>query len=236
MKKQLFSLTLLSALISWSALAAGPVANIQVTGDIKPPTCTVNAGDNDILFDYGRISPSLIPQSTNYQLPIIASTLEVVCDAQTFLTFIPTDNYTINSVETSIQDEVFGLVDASDTTKEVGRVGYVIKDLYVDNEPAYLGRSGTRTSTAAWWSDSLIRNAIIGWTSLEQKNVADPSELQLVAGKKFTATLSTGNHTTAGGVHATAILSKDSLIEQNIDITNGLDYLGQVILTFNFGI
>lgn len=149
MKKQLFGLTLLSALVSSSALATGSVANLQVKGDIKPPTCIVNAGDNDILFDYGRISPSVIPQSTNYQLPIRTTTLEVVCDAQTFLTFTSTDNYTINSVETSIQDEVFGLVDASDTTKEVGRVGYVIKDLSVDNEPAYLGRSGTKTASAA---------------------------------------------------------------------------------------
>lgn len=236
MKKQLFGLTLLSAFVSSSALATGSVANLQVKGDIKPPTCIVNAGDNDILFDYGRISPSVIPQSTNYQLPIRTTTLEVVCDAQTFLTFTSTDNYTINSVETSIQDEVFGLVDASDTTKEVGRVGYVIKDLSVDNEPAYLGRSGTKTASAAWWADSLVRNAVIGWTSLQQNNVANPSELQLVAGKKFTATLSTGTHTTSGGVLATAILSKDRLSEESIDITNGLDYLGQVTLTFNFGV
>lgn len=111
-----------------------------------------------------------------------------------------------------------------------------VDNMSVDNEYAYLGRSRTRTISVGWWSDSLVRNAVIGWTASEQVEAATPSELQLVPGKKFIATLSAGTHTTKAGIFGTAILSKNQLSEENIDISNGLDYVGQVTLTFNFGV
>ena len=67
MKKNFLYFTLLAA-ISTSALAVTPSAQLQINGDIKPPTCTINSANNtEVVFDYGRISPSLIPQSSNYQ-------------------------------------------------------------------------------------------------------------------------------------------------------------------------
>ncbi|HGN1887798.1 TPA: fimbrial protein, partial [Proteus mirabilis] len=64
MKKVLLSLTML-AIISTPVLAKSPVANLKINGDIKPPTCTINgATQSDVIFDYGVISPTLIPQST----------------------------------------------------------------------------------------------------------------------------------------------------------------------------
>lgn len=233
LKKTIFSLSVMA--LSGAALSA-PVANIKVTGDIKPPTCMVNGGNNDILFDYGKISPTVIPQSTNYQLPVRTATIEILCDAQTFLTFTATDNYTIDTAESAIKDEVFGLVDASDTTKEIGRVGYAMTNLTVDNKAAYLGRSGTKTATAPWWNDSLIREGIMAWTSVGQPNVDDLNELKLIPGEKFNATISSGTHVAGGNIAATAILSKDKLSAGDVNITSGLDYISQVTLTFNFGV
>ncbi|EOV8629492.1 TPA: fimbrial protein, partial [Proteus mirabilis] len=64
MKKVLLSLAMLSV-ISTPVLAKAPVANLKINGDIKPPTCTINgATQSDVIFDYGVISPTLIPQST----------------------------------------------------------------------------------------------------------------------------------------------------------------------------
>ncbi|HIE6172277.1 TPA: fimbrial protein, partial [Proteus mirabilis] len=64
MKKLLLSLTML-VIISTPVLAKSPVANLKINGDIKPPTCTINgATQSDVIFDYGVISPTLIPQST----------------------------------------------------------------------------------------------------------------------------------------------------------------------------
>ncbi len=58
-----------AALLCSSAFSA-PIGNLKVAGDIKPPTCTVNgATQSDVIFDYGRISPSLIPVSSVYQYP-----------------------------------------------------------------------------------------------------------------------------------------------------------------------
>ena len=68
MKKLLLSLTML-AIISTPVLAKSPVANLKINGDIKPPTCTINgATQSDVIFDYGVISPTLIPQSKIYSI------------------------------------------------------------------------------------------------------------------------------------------------------------------------
>jgi len=238
MKKNLLAISLLTILSSSLAWAVEPVANIQVTGAVKPPTCTINGGDNDILFDYGRISPSMIPQSNNYQLPVRTATITVLCDANTYLTFTPTDSYTISTADKTILDEVFGVVDASDTTKEVGFVGYSLSNLTVDDKPAFAGRYGANTavSPSTWWGDSLIRNAVIGWTSELQTHVSSPSQLKLISGKKFDAKISTGTHQTAGGVPATAILSRDKLTANGIELNEGVDFIGQVTLAFSFGV
>ncbi len=60
MKKALLSLAMLTV-ISTPVLAKTPVANLKINGDIKPPTCTVNgATQSDVIFNLGKISPTLI--------------------------------------------------------------------------------------------------------------------------------------------------------------------------------
>ncbi len=84
MKKLLLSLTML-AIISTPVLAKSPVANLKINGDIKPPTCTINgATQSDVIFDYGVISPTLIPQSKIYSYPasMVQNTVTVECGCQ----------------------------------------------------------------------------------------------------------------------------------------------------------
>ena len=96
MKKVLLSLAMLS-IISAPVLAKTPAANLKINGDIKPPTCTVHgATQSDVIFDYGVISPTLIPQSKNYEYPLATgkNTVTVECDAKTYLTFVASDTWT----------------------------------------------------------------------------------------------------------------------------------------------
>lgn len=242
MKKQLISLSLLATCISINAFAAGPTANIQVTGDIKPPTCTVNGGDNDLLYNLGNISPSVIPQDSTYNgLPSLTNNLTVTCDAETFLTFKATDNYPNEFIQTpgmnsNYQAHTFNLVDDTDTTKTVGGVGFAWDNVTVDGETAYLSRANDGDYDNGTWAGAnwMIKGATTGWTGEQQKYVA-PSALSLLSGKNFTATFknSTGVNY---GVARTYLHSKNMLTDDGVDIADGVDYLGQIVLTFNFGV
>ena len=113
MKKVLLSLTML-AIMSTPVLAKSPVANLKINGDIKPPTCTINgATQSDVLFDYGRISPSLIPQSKIYSYSGIVAhnVVTVECDAKTYLTFVASDTYGDTELSVNNTSEWFHLVD-----------------------------------------------------------------------------------------------------------------------------
>ncbi|HEJ9541987.1 TPA: type 1 fimbrial protein [Proteus mirabilis] len=84
MKKKFLYLALLT-IVSSSSFAATPSAKLKINGDIKPPTCSINGGNQEILFDYGNISPSIIPESTNYALGSQYADIKISCDVDTFL-------------------------------------------------------------------------------------------------------------------------------------------------------
>ncbi|MCW2257591.1 type 1 fimbria pilin [Providencia alcalifaciens] len=235
MKKQLLGLSVLVAFLSTSALAAGPVANIQVTGDIKPPTCTVNgATQSDVIFDLGKISPSLIPQSQNYKYPtnITKNTVTVECDANTYLTFNAIDTYGDTPLDvgtTTKGDGIFHLVDNDNITTSVGGILFVWATPTVDGNPAYISRANDVPLSFTGDSAVLAKQVTNGWTATQQTSV-DKNELDLIAGKVFSTTFKQGNSSSA------FILSRDSLNEKQIDITNGLDFIGEAVLAFSFGV
>lgn len=242
MKKTVLTLSLVSLFIS-STVFAAPVANLKVVGNITPPTCTVNGGDNvDLIYNFGDIAPSVIPQNTTYNdLPPISNNLTVTCDAETFLTFKATDNYPNAFIQTpgmniNFRSHTFNLVDSTDTTKTVGGIAYQWSDVTVDGQPAYISRANDGENDNGTWSGSerIVKNATNGWTTTQQMYVA-PSALDLLSGKIFEATF---NNVTgvSYGVSRTYLHSKTMLTNDEIDITNGLDYIGQVVLTFNFGV
>ncbi|MCW2257592.1 type 1 fimbria pilin [Providencia alcalifaciens] len=241
--KKIFVLPSLVACLSTSALAAGPVANIQVTGDIKPPTCTVNGGDNDLVYSFGNISPSVIPQNTTYNsLPSLSNNLTVTCDADTFLTFKATDNYPNGYTPTpgmnvNYESALFNLVSAEDTTKTIGGIIFIYSNILVDGKTQFLSKADDAPYWNGTWGGSFITiGATTGFTSIQQANVA-LSDLSLISGKEFSFDISNrvGEYMSTG-VGYTIIHSKTMLANNEVDITNGLDYLGQAILTFSFGV
>lgn len=240
-KKSLLVLALTS--VSTAALSA-PVANLKVSGKITPPTCTVNgSNETDLLYSFGDISPTVIPQDSTYNgLPGLSNNLTVTCDAETFLTFKATDNYPnpfdekVSGANINFRSHVFNLVNSVDTTKNVGGISYRIRNATVDGEPRYLSRANNGFQDNGQWTpaDMFVKDATMGWTSEQQRYVA-LSDLKLQSGKVFSANI-LSDKAIGYGVSRTFLHSKSALTKDGIDITNGLDYLGQAVLAFNFGI
>ncbi|HEK1815094.1 fimbrial protein [Proteus mirabilis] len=230
MKKVLLSLAMLS-IISAPVLAKTPAANLKINGDIKPPTCTVHgATQSDVIFDYGVISPTLIPQSKNYEYPLATgkNTVTVECDAKTYLTFVASDTYDSAELANDTTGQ-FHLVDKANPETAVGAAFFIWTNITVDGKPAYISRANDVAITGNKFNNVLYKGPTNGWTSEQQSDI-NKNSLSLISGEIFQANFSQGK------TSRTFILSKDALSKKGIDIADGLDFVGEVVLTFNFGV
>ncbi|WP_350435063.1 DUF1120 domain-containing protein, partial [Proteus mirabilis] len=227
----LLSLTML-AIISTPVLAKSPVANLKINGDIKPPTCTINgATQRDVIFDYGVISPTLIPQSTVYSYSDIGvqNTVTIECDAKTYLTFTASDTYADTELSVNNTSGWFHLVDKANPETAVGAAFFAWDNVTVDSKPAYISRANDVSITGTSYNNALYKGPTNGWTSERQTSV-DKNALALISGEIFQASFRQGL------TMSTFILSKDELSKKGIDLSNGLDFMGEAVLTFNFGV
>ncbi|QHA71322.1 DUF1120 domain-containing protein [Proteus mirabilis] len=231
MKKVLLSLAML-AIISTPVLAKSPVANLKINGDIKPPTCTINgATQRDVIFDYGVISPTLIPQSTVYSYSDIGvqNTVTIECDAKTYLTFTASDTYADTELSVNNTSGWFHLVDKANPETAVGAAFFAWDNVTVDSKPAYISRANDVSITGTSYNNALYKGPTNGWTSEKQTSV-DKNALALISGEIFQASFRQGM------TMSTFILSRDELSKKGIDLSNGLDFMGEAVLTFNFGV
>lgn len=231
MKKVLLSLAMLSV-ISTPVLAKAPVANLKINGDIKPPTCTINgATQSDVIFDYGVISPTLIPQSKIYSYPasIAQNTVTIECDAKTYLTFTASDTYADTELSVNNTSGWFHLVDKANPETAVGAAFFAWDNVTVDSKPAYISRANDVAITGDSFNNVLYKGATNGWTSEKQSDV-NKNSLKLISGEIFQSNFRQGM------TQNTFILSRDELSKKGIDLSNGLDFMGEAVLTFNFGV
>jgi len=200
--------------------------------NIKPPTCTIKgAAQKDIIFDYGKISPSLIPKSTIYSYSGIVTNnaITIECDANTYLTFVVSDTYGDTELSVNNTSGWFHLVDKSNPEHTVGAADFVLTNVTVDGKPAYISRANDVAITGTNYSNVIYKGPTFGWTSKQQTDV-DKNALALIPGQVFQSTLGYGKS------NGTFILSKDELSKKGIDLSNGLDFIGEAVLTFNFGV
>ncbi|WP_107034420.1 fimbrial protein [Proteus mirabilis] len=231
MKKVLLSLTML-AIISTPVLAKSPVANLKINGDIKPPTCTINgATQSDVIFDYGVISPTLIPQSKIYSYPasMAQNTVTIECDAKTYLTFTASDTYADTELSVNNTSGWFHLVDKKNPETAVGAAFFVWDNVTVDSKPAYISRANDVAITGDNFNNVLYKGPTNGWTSEKQSDV-NKNSLKLISGEIFQSNFRQGMK------QNTFILSRDELSKKGIDLSDGLDFMGEAVLTFNFGV
>ena len=193
--------------------------------------CTVHgATQSDVIFDYGVISPTLIPQSKNYEYPLATgkNTVTVECDAKTYLTFVASDTYDSAELANDTTGQ-FHLVDKANPEAAVGAAFFIWTNITVDGKPAYISRANDVAITGNKFNNVLYKGPTNGWTSEQQSDI-NKNSLSLISGEIFQANFSQGK------TSRTFILSKDALSKKGIDIADGLDFVGEVVLTFNFGV
>ncbi len=111
----------------------------------------------------------------------------------------------------------------------MGGILFVWADVTVDGKPSFLSRAN---DAAIGFSDNsavMVKEVTNGWTAKQQENV-NKNNLDLISGQVFSANFKPGK------VSSAFILSKDSLDKKGVDISSGLDFIGEAILTFNFGV
>lgn len=214
--------TLLAAILTvatGSAFAAGPVANLKIDGKVTPPTCTVNGAEQgELVADLGAISPGMLNKTSRYTIPVVTVSLSVSCNAQTYLTFIPTDTYAGHGTGPSRSN----LVSDKNKSALVGDLFYLMSNMKVDGKDAYYGRQINGLGKR----DFLPLNGFISaWTTLSQKDV-DVSTFKLASGKVFSADFTVNGQ----------ILSTDALKANGVDLSERVDFVSETVLAFNFGI
>ncbi|WP_368870436.1 fimbrial protein [Proteus mirabilis] len=171
-KKNLLVISLLT-LSSSIAFAATPTAKLKVSGDIQPPTCTINGETSETIVEYTfAVTPGLFPAKGDLTLEPQSKNIVVTCDAKTYLAFIPTDNRA--GTEKKEGESYFGLgsykmaVDGKEAVD--AKVGYytvsmknatVKEDLASEEKKAYIidSRNGRASSKM------LVKNDSLGWAS-----------------------------------------------------------------------
>lgn len=236
MKKAALVLSLVGALFSGSAISSSPVANLKINGNIKPPTCTVNGVvQNDVIFNFGKTSLGLIPQSTTYRYSgsELQETVTVECDAETYLTFVALDIYGNTPLSVNNTNEWFHLVDVSKPDKSVGATLFNMINVFVDGKKAYISQANDAGLTGDMiWSTILYSGPTHAFTS-EQQTRVDKNMLKLVGGKLFQVSFKI---MTNSPILQSFILSKNELNQKGIDTSDGFDFMGEAVLTFKFGV
>ncbi|MEX9853177.1 fimbrial protein, partial [Proteus mirabilis] len=176
-------------------------------------------------------SPTLIPQSKIYSYPasMAQNTVTVECDAKTYLTFVASDTYDNTELSVNNTSDWFHLVDKANPETAVGATYFAWDNVTVDGKPAYISRANDVAITGESFNNVLYKGPTNGWTS-EQQTSVDKNALTLISGKIFQSNFRQGM------TKNTFILSRDELSKKGIDLSNGLDFMGEAVLTFNFGV
>lgn len=218
-----------------SEVLSAPIANIKVLGDIKPPTCKINGVEqNDVVLNFGKISTSLIPLSNYYELKgdVARNKVTITCDAETYLTFIATDTYADSQAFPSnvAAIQYFHLVNMLDTNQTIGGAVINWDNVYVDGKPSYISRVDVPEARR---DDILYQNIINGFTAAKQSNIgSDAKNLNLISGKVFSAEF--GDFDTS--TYNSFIFSKNIMNGRKINFNDGIDYIGEAVISFSFGV
>ncbi|WP_392434265.1 hypothetical protein ACF3VQ_07290 [Yersinia sp. HM-2024] len=142
MKSYILTLIIFSVLIvSVSAQSALPTAELTVKGQVTPPTCTVTAPEGGV-YNVGEIPGITIKSSAITVLPTITKNWLVICDLETYLSVMGSEN----RVGSSMSNGQYGLGFVNDT----GRIGdYFINmsNAKVDGVSKYFYKQNEQANT-----------------------------------------------------------------------------------------
>ncbi|MBH1922352.1 DUF1120 domain-containing protein [Serratia surfactantfaciens] len=198
-------------LVAGGSLAAGPSAEIKVTGELVAPTCEVKL-PNDGVFDYGSINHTKISRDKAVSLGRTGGGfMEVKCDAETPMTFNVIDNRLGTASEAG---KTFGLGNVNAT----GKLGFYAIMVYlpkVDGKNAKLFMTPDSTISSTDVSLFLEHGKRVGWSPASGNTLA--------IGKNFTAEMA-----------VEAYLAKSGDMHGGVGDDTHLD--GSTTLEFGFGL
>ncbi|MHA7847529.1 DUF1120 domain-containing protein [Serratia sp. D1N4] len=147
MKKHVITATALSTLLLTmaNAHADAPTAELKVIGELTVPTCTV-AGPDDGIYDFGKLSATMIKPAATTALTPMTKTWTVTCDAETYLNFAPVDNRAASASAVATTNFGMGMVN------NTGKIGYYtaqMENATVDGVASSLFTSASATFTPA---------------------------------------------------------------------------------------
>ncbi|MFV8800949.1 DUF1120 domain-containing protein [Yersinia sp. LJYL362] len=206
------SAILSSLLLSVTAHAAAPTAELKVKGTIGIPTCTVNAPDGGI-YNVGEISASQVKSGTAVTvLPSITKTWTVTCDSVTYLSLTAIDNRKASVSDSTIHNFGLGFVNGS------GKLGFyktTMSNAMVDGVSSLLYFIDANNILQGGHTlETLTNNFRFGWS--ENATTAKAGK---VFSADFTVIPTLAGSTTMGGA-----------ITENINID------GSATMNFSFGI
>lgn len=186
MNKNIARLSTIAALclVANNAIAAVGVAELTVKGEIAPPSCMIELGQNGVV-DLGKISSSNIQASAETKLPEPAAiNLNASCDGATSLTFSIVDNRMATASAPSASHFGLGTVNSN------GKLGYYrikMQGGYVDNKEVELFSAPKSSASFTPAKEvEVATDKVMGW-SVGGNN-------QLAIGKYFSSQLQLTPH------------------------------------------
>ncbi|CBY26686.1 DUF1120 domain-containing protein [Yersinia enterocolitica] len=214
MKSPIINSAILSSfLLSVTAHAVAPTAELKVKGKIGLPTCTINAPDGGI-YNIGEISASQVKSGTAVTvLSSITKNWTVTCDSLTYLSLTAIDNRKA-SVSDSTGIHNFGLGFVNGTGK-LGFYKTTMSNATVDGVSSLLYFiDANNVLQGGHTLETLTNNFRFGWS--ENATTAKAGK---VFSADFTVIPTLAGSTTMGGA-----------ITENINID------GSTTMNFSFGI
>lgn len=162
MKKTMISGAIISVVMMsmGTAMAANMSPELKVKGQMAIPSCQVSIA-NDGVYDLGKIANSLISPNKDTSLKTISNNLNVICEADTFLSFTVVDNRA--STSSSTASTSFGLGNVNGD----GKLGYYqmkLKGAAVDSTTTSLYSANKGSSSFSATSETYIdKNKVTGW-------------------------------------------------------------------------
>jgi len=207
------------ALVGSSAGASAAIAphDLEVTGTIRTPQCTVTP-ENSGIYDYGRINKANIPTTDHLKLSKLTQQWVVDCGAgTTYLGFQVVDNREASASMTG--NDKFGLGEVP--TVAGSKIGYytvTLKDAFIDGRSAFVLKAapGAVSGTAAH-SVSLDKTQSHSWATTAGNSRAPAAGSVFSMGLQVEGNIA--NATTMGA-----------------PVTDGIPLDGSMTLSYSFGL
>lgn len=200
-----------------AAQAAVPAQDLEVTGTLKTPTCTVTADGNGE-YAYGKIDRSVIPTTGHLVLSTQTQTWTVNCGTgRTYLGYRVIDNQ--NGSESVVASGNFGL----------GRVtGY---------PASKLGYFTVALSNAT--VDGTARNILRAAPGAAYGSATASSTLDKTLSHSWSSTANTGSVPLAGSVFTVDMAVTGNMANESLrgaPVSEGTPIAGNLTLNYSFGL